>query len=232
MLRLMNPKHSLLMVALGLITSASPALAGEIIISALPYTISSAGTYILKSALTNADTSQPAITINADNLTGPVVLNLKGYEITCPPTGGSVGISIYASGNTYPFIYNAYPVTVENGAIDISSYGVMASGVNTITVRDLKVFQEGNELNHPTPAGVYFSFVVNSVVENCTFLGAYPGLSEWYGIEEIQPGGNCYRNIVVDAPTTVLESRGGYDQQISVAIDNCKLGTAPVPPLK
>jgi hypothetical protein len=226
----MNPKHSLLMVALGLITSAFPALAGDFIISAVPYTISSAGTYILTSGLTSTDTSQPAITINASNLTGPVVLNLKGYGISCPPTGTSVGISVNAPGGDYPSIYNAYPVTVENGTIDGVCYGVLASGVNTLTVNGLTVVPEGNEQNNPVPAGVHFEFVVNSVVENCTFRGNnYNG---WYGVEEIQPGGNIYRNITIDSPAIVLVSQGGLGQQITTSIDHCKLGSARVPPLK
>jgi hypothetical protein len=223
----MNLKHSLLTVTLGLITSALPAFAGDTVISAVPYTISSAGTYILTSNLTSTNASQPAITIDTTNLTGPVVLNLKGYEISCPASGTVTGISVYGPGGT-PITYNAYPVTVENGTIVNPCYGVWASYINTLTVRGLKIDLGGTE--NPLPAGVYFSFVVNSVVENCTFNNA--GFNGWYGVEEFQPGGNIYRNLAVDNPTIVIESQGGLEQQTSTSIDNCKLGTALVPPLK
>jgi hypothetical protein len=97
-------------------------------------------------------------------------------------------------------------------------------------VRGLTVFPIGNEQNNPVPAGVYFDFVVNSVVQNCTF-GGNPD-NGWYGVEEIQPGGNIYRNITLRNPADLLVSIGGNEQQIVTSTDNCKLGSAPVPPLK
>lgn len=229
MLNLMYSKNSIMMVAFGLITSAYPALAGDIIISAVPYTISSAGTYILNSDLTSTDTSQPAITIDATNLTGPVVLNLKGHTIDCLPPGNT-GIIVYASGGSPGYPSNAYPVTVENGTINQAGYGVEADGVNTLTVKGLTIWPQANDQNKPVATAVYFSFVVNCVVENCTFNGYTD--TAWFGVQEVQPGGNIYRNITVKNPDILLQSIGGNDQQVVTSIDNCKLGSAAVPPLQ
>jgi hypothetical protein len=101
------------MAALGLITSVLSAVAADVPITAVPYTIKAAGTYILLSDLTCSDPSTPAITIETTNLTGSVVLNLKGPAIQCAGSASSTGVYVAGEGPAY----NAFPVTVRNGII-------------------------------------------------------------------------------------------------------------------
>ena len=79
----MNLKNTLLTAAaLGLIiVSAITAQAANIPISALPFNITSPGTYVLVSDLNYTAQTGAAITI-LPNLSGPVILNLRGHTLT------------------------------------------------------------------------------------------------------------------------------------------------------
>src|SRR6516165_12402068 len=88
-------------------------------ITALPYTISAPGTYILLSDLPFSIPGGTAITIAAGN----VVLDLQGHKIydvlgtSLNADPNSTGVDIYGSNATYP-------VTVRNGTIDHFDIGV------------------------------------------------------------------------------------------------------------
>jgi hypothetical protein len=75
---LMNHKNLLLTAALGLIMSAFTVHA-DIPITALPYTISSPGTYVLTGNLTSPPLQNDQSAIVITGSAGKVVLDLKGF---------------------------------------------------------------------------------------------------------------------------------------------------------
>lgn len=150
----------------------------------MPYTIKAAGTYILLSDLICSDPSTPAITIDTTNLTGSVVLNLKGHTIQCTGSGNSsIGVNIVGSFAAY----NAFPVTVRNGIFENVLYGVWAGYVNGLVVEGLKVYLSDPHPANGIPTAIVFGSVANSLVQNCLFNG--PSDYGWYGIDEnLSPG--------------------------------------------
>jgi hypothetical protein len=69
------------MAALGLIMSGLAAQSANIQITSLPFSITAPGTYVLVSDLNYTAQSGAAITI-LPNLSGPVILNLRGHTLT------------------------------------------------------------------------------------------------------------------------------------------------------
>jgi hypothetical protein len=110
--------HSLLTTALSLVTTVFAASGANIPITTLPFNITVQGTYVLKADLNYlAVSNTPAIVI-ANNISGTVLVDLRGFTIT---GGGetsqnniSLGISIgyYNADAT-----NAYPIIIMNGAL-------------------------------------------------------------------------------------------------------------------
>ncbi|MBV8142978.1 MAG: hypothetical protein JOZ60_13145 [Verrucomicrobia bacterium] len=180
-------KGLLLTAAFGLITSALPAQSANVVISAVPFTITAPGTYVLAGNLTCPATPNGAINIPS-NLPGPVVVNLKGFTIT-GPGGSTTGVSIAGQST------NTYPITVQNGTLN--SFGV---GVDAVSLGPLHKHMHDITIDKivvtPTPTsaylystGFYFYEVSSSVVSNCTVNG---GL---YGIVDIpDEGNNSYSN--------------------------------------
>jgi hypothetical protein len=101
-----------LMAALSLIMSALPVTAQSVAatatikISVLPFTVTAPGTYVLVSDLACAPSSY-AITIPT-NLTGPVIVDLKGFTIT------GAGIDVE---NNYPAVLSS--ITISNLTITV-----------------------------------------------------------------------------------------------------------------
>jgi hypothetical protein len=79
----------------------------QTVISSLPYTISTAGVYVLNQSLSYPSGSGTAITIKASNVT----LNLNGHGIikTAAQNSSNTAIAIHAS--------NFENITIENGEI-------------------------------------------------------------------------------------------------------------------
>ena len=96
-------------------------------ITYLPYPITAPGTYVLASDLTftnpnPATTGVTAITV-ATNLSGPVIIDLKGHTLTGPGTVSvGVGIGFYAGTATTTNL----GMTVRNGTIKNFTRGVNA----------------------------------------------------------------------------------------------------------
>jgi hypothetical protein len=150
------------------------------IISALPYTITTPGTYVLTADLICSST-QAAVLIPTYNLSGSVVLDLKGHTIT---GGGNYTTGVYITG---PSI-NAFPITVRNGTIKNVSFCVWADGLSNITIANLSLFT----VQPPEGVCVIFSYVENSTVSNCSFNNATYGITDE---SSPSPGGNLFRNI-------------------------------------
>jgi hypothetical protein len=163
--------------ASGLITSAITAQtaskSASIPISFLPFTITAPGTYVLTGNLSYAVNGTPAITING-TITGPVILDLKGFSLTAAPSESTVCVSI--SEGT-----GLCPVTIHDGTIMNFNEGIAATFVSNITVKNV-IFDQN-------AFGVYFYLVDTSTILNCSFN------SNINGIYDLQStGGNIYNN--------------------------------------
>jgi hypothetical protein len=222
----------LLMAALGLITSAiaaQPANSNNIQITYLPFNITAPGTYVLTGNLTYTGTDT-AITITS-NLTGPVVLNLRGHTLT--GSGGnnfttenfSNGVSVSGNGPS------PSTITIENGTITNFGFGVRAQPTNGIVNGLHAIFFSAIDINNlvfahtQTPAGdgagVLFSQVNSSTVSNCTFGAAD------FGIEDVESaGGNRYTN---DIFTGAGQSLVVYGLQGAANLEDCHFA-APANP--
>ena len=200
-------------------------------IRALPFTISTPGTYVLKSNLTYAGNgnnfNQGAITINAAG--GTVILELKGFTITNagnndPTTGGSFtsGISIQSfPGGTPPV------VTIRNGTITNFATGIYDVGASDITINRV-VFNQNNQ-------GISLQSVANATVSNCQFYGKNsPNGFPAAGIYDVSsPGGNAFHNNtftnLVNALSigTLLPLNPGDPTNATLTIDGCRVAPAP-----
>jgi hypothetical protein len=162
--------------------------APKTVITALPFTITSPGTYELAGDLSfsGADT---AIQISTATM-GPVILDLMGFTIT-GNAASSVGISIgRINGPDQP--PNAYPITIRNGTLQTFVYGVFvgipaSSNFETdITISHLTI---NTHYSIQGSTGIYFQQVNSSTVRGCTFNGGT------YGVVDAQShGGNSYLN--------------------------------------
>jgi len=108
-------------------------------ISSLPRNIVAPGTYALTANLNYpAGQTIPAIVI-ANNLTGAVVVDLKGFTITSGGDGFGVSIGYYDVAAT-----NAFPITIRNGTLTNFLVGIDASqgghaGLTNITLDHLTI---------------------------------------------------------------------------------------------
>jgi hypothetical protein len=206
----MNLKTTLLMAAFGLIMSAyfvqtthaqvvnvQAAKATSTPISSLPCNILSSGTYALTRNLNYpVGQSVPAIVIPS-NLTGAVVVDLKGFTIAGGGDGFGVRIGSYDAPAT-----NAFPITIRNGTVTNFTIGIDASqgghdGLTKITLDHLTI-------SHPLGSGsqttaIYFPTTASTV--------SYCNLSGYeFGIRLNRTGStanNSYKNntfALVDSP--------------------------------
>jgi hypothetical protein len=194
----------LLTAAFGLTTSALPAQSADVIISAVPFTITAPGTYVLAGNLICPASPTGAINIPS-NLQGPVDVNLKGFTIT-GPGGSTTGVSIVGQST------NTYPITVENGTlnsfgvgVDAESLGPLHKHMHDITIKKIVVTPTATSV-YLYSTGFLFYEVSSSVVKNCTVNG---GL---YGIVDIpDEGSNSYSNDEMVGTQVAVEIYGpGY----------------------
>jgi hypothetical protein len=117
----MRLQSTLLMAAFGLLSALS-AQAANIKISALPFTITSPGTYVLSSNLsfTTGNPGDSAISI-ASNIQGPVTINLNGFTIS----GGISSDRAITINST-----NEGLISIKNGTITNFGYGLVVGGDN------------------------------------------------------------------------------------------------------
>jgi hypothetical protein len=157
----------------------------------LPFNITVPGTYVLVHNLSYSGTA-PAITITA-NLTGPVIVNLKGYALTGVLEVTPIGVSVEG------YAPSVSTITIENGTINNFETGVSAIASNAIVGGAWSNFLSGINIRNlvvtgavnpqDTGAGVFLEAVNNSIISNCSLSGSY-------GIRDHQSaGGNLYTNI-------------------------------------
>ena len=195
------------MAALGLVMSATSILTapaaganGNTVITALPYTISGPGTYILKSNLSYPATSTkipPAITV-APVAAGAVILDLKGFTLNGPGLFGSDSlIAITGDGST------AHPVTIQNGTLIGGAIGINVSSTYGVLIKNVTL---GTAVN-----GIDFSGVGNSAVNGCKFVGPYIDGGDGI-IDRNSSGGNSYNNdtfSAIEQPVSFINDFNG-----------------------
>jgi hypothetical protein len=222
----MKLKNMLLMTATLGLMSAIAAHAANVQILYLPFPITSPGTYVLVSDLKYTAQSGAAITI-LPNLSGPVVLNLKGHTLTGSVIVGQtltsqcVGVSISGNGPSLSTI------TIENGTITKFAFGVSAgssnaSGVLGNALSGIDIYNITlSYILAPFPGiGVGFgNDVVSSTVRNCTFNTGD------IGIQAQSAGGNRYTNNTFSNVDQLLSLYGGQNVNIPTVLDDCRFDT-------
>jgi hypothetical protein len=135
----------------------------------LPFTLTAPGTYVLVSDLACAPSTY-AITIPT-NLTGPVIVDLKGFTIT----GAGISIGQPPPG---PAVSNAFPITVRNGTITNVAVGVSVQTVSIAVLSSITISNLTITVVAPPPSYciMFNGYVENSVVRDCTFNTANYGI--------------------------------------------------------
>jgi hypothetical protein len=186
----MQKNKVLLTAALGLITSAftvhtgyaqvvqtQAATSASIKISALPFTITAPGTYVLTGNLNFSSYTGAGVNISTV-VAGPVVLDFKGFTITGDRT--SYGVSINSG------LLNTYSFTIRNGTIKNGITGIRVTGSFADVIVNHMVFINQSGVG---AVGVEFDNLNSSTISNCTFNSTY------YGIyDQNSTGGNSYNN--------------------------------------
>ena len=174
-----------------------------------------------------------AITISTA-LSGPVVLDLKGFTLT----GGGynnfnagIGIGILPASLGFQGVSNTYPITVRNGTIRDFEIGVLAPSTNSITLNNL-TFVIAQIPPYPDPfglsvsTGVSFFFVNSSNISNCVFKSvtnsfAAKGIGDTGSL-----GGNRYTNDSFNAVSQCVAVTNN-DGNTTTVLDSCQFSPPP-----
>jgi hypothetical protein len=201
------------------------ALKANIPISYLPFNITAPGTYVLTHNLTAPENNSgnfntEGISISSA-VTGPVVVDLKGFTLTgTGTTDQSIGVSI---GFNSPGIVNTCPVTIKNGTIQNFAYGVWASIGNAAFPAALADITVTNIVFNDLAQSVLLERVDSSTVSNCTFNGDSGGIQD-----EGSNGGNTFAN---DSFTKIVEPLVVFNEGAHLSMDRCQFDKpAPVKP--
>jgi hypothetical protein len=172
------------------VTAPQVAASKSVVITALPYTISRPGTYVLLGnvQIPSAYLNLPAITINAP---GKVILNLNNFAVIGYNWSVGLGMLIYSN-----------DVTIENGtilnfedAVDVNPYSV--DGVPPAS------YLTGFKVHNVSFVNIYdIAIGLNKVngadVSECSFSGG----QEYFSISDTDTStGNKYSNLSFDTDT-------------------------------
>ena len=180
-------KIAFLLVALALSSAltaqAAPANNANVI-SYLPFTITTAGTYTLKANLNYPNEAKgipPAITVLGTALTGPVVLDLKGFTLSGPG-----GFLYNVTGISIPSTNSVYPITIQNGTVSLFDSGISVTDVNNLTIKNV-VFSSN-------VSGLSLTRIAGALIKNCDFNGRAPDSTGIYAIGN-DSGNNIYDTV-------------------------------------
>jgi hypothetical protein len=220
----MNYLKTLAALAFALVFCPAPGSA-QTIIGSLPYSITTAGTYVLNQTLSFPSGSGIAILVKASNVT----INLNGYAITNTSdqtTTNAIGIGEY----------NVENLTVENGEIVGFKYGVYLNGPSSGASFNLGHVVQGLRLAYCTYAGIWLNYADNCLIQNCQLssLGTtgggvrVGGFSAGIYVISLNGGTRVYRCQVLNAATTGFVGIGGvqgsyWEQNLAT---NCVYGFA------
>lgn len=187
----MKLQHTLLMAALGLSMSAIPAQATpKIPIARVPFNITGPGAYELVGNLFCNTPNVAAITIS--NITGPVILDFKGFTLTGLGNGtltmpGSAAPGILINGGQ-PTI-NPNSVIIRNGTVTQFRVEVQAQFLGDLTIRNM-ILTGPSPVDSPGGGtGISLFAVNNSLISDCN-ITAQTGI-----VDNLSFGGNRYENV-------------------------------------
>jgi hypothetical protein len=191
-----------------LIAQTPPPVPPTTTISALPYTITAPGTYVLASNLPlNGSNNFAAISIQGP-IAGPVVLDLGGFTVAATLSSSATGLNISNVNNNSPV---NYPVTIQNGTITGFSQGASIGSSLDVTISHI-VFKQ-------TVFGINIFSSSDVAIDNCKFNGANTGISD--GSPE---GGNSYHHNTFVNCQSVLSVQG--NRITPVVLGNCRFNSA------
>jgi len=187
----------------------------QTVINSLPYTVNTAGVYVVNQSLHYTSGSGSAITVTASNVT----INLNGYGITNTSDQTKTqarGIS----GN------NVENLTVENGEIFGFFDGIVLTGPTSGVNFNAGHVLQGLRLAYCTSVGIVLANASNCLIQNCqlssigTTGGGIQVSGGAFGIEiaSLIGGNRVYRNQVLNATSVgffggAIGSQGGYWEQ-------------------
>jgi hypothetical protein len=219
----MNSLKSLAALTIALLISATLSSA-QTIIASLPYTISTAGVYVLDQSLSYSSGSGIAITVKASNVT----INLNGYGITNTSdqtTTTAIGIGAY----------NVENLTVKNGEIFGFKYGVYLNGPTTGLSFNAGHVVQSLRLAYCTENGILLDYADNCLIQNCqaSSIGRTGGgiklnnSAIGISVTSLTGGTRIYRCQVLGATSAGIStgsvgSQGSYVEQ-NLATD-CRIG--------
>jgi hypothetical protein len=184
--------------------------------SQLPFTISTAGTYVLTGNMSYTSGSTFGAINIIGSIAGPVILDLKGFTLTGNVANDTAGVVIFGGIGTYP-------ITIRNGTITTFANGINAGGqdvfngtsISNITVKSVTFNQD--------QTGVSFhQFVNSSAVSNCTFNSCGSGIIDSQSI-----GGNSYNNNTfgVNAVALIVDT---YSDLTAPVLNRCQFAPPPI----
>ena len=177
----------------------------DTVISSLPFTISTSGTYVLSGNLTYAAEQFAAITVEASN----VVIDLKGFTLSTSNTH-AFGISV--TNSTQDF-------AIQNGEITGFDTGLQLDGVLN-AARNLKVLACKNGIVLvPEPSAGHSGFCK---VQNC-FIDGSGAPSGGTGVR-LLGGQNLVQHCQIRDYDTGAETANGKNIFIANSIFNCTTG--------
>jgi hypothetical protein len=196
----MKRLHSLTFAAaLALLSVASY---GQTLISSVPYTITSPGTYVLANNFSYASATGAAITINSAN----VVLDFGGHFLA----------STAASPNNSGVTVNQAPnVTVQNGTVDGFHFGIYFPNGSGVTNNTGDIV-ENMRITH-SAFGIYVYYAVGCLIQN-NYINGF-NINYPVGVYLVEGGGNqlirnrvlnCYEGIAAFSDDS-LESNFIYN---------------------
>jgi hypothetical protein len=186
----------------------------QTVITSLPYTISTAGVYVLDQPLTYPSGTGNAITVKASNVT----ISLNGYGITnTSDQTKTSAVCIYAN--------NVENVTVENGEIFGFYEGVLLNGPANGTNFNIGHIVQNLRLAYCIGYGIFLDYASNCVIQNCLLssIGITGGGARFPGaigiaIFSLNGGTRVYRCQVFNSVsygffTGTAGSQGSYLEQ-------------------
>lgn len=195
--------HSFLIVALVSMSSfRGYAKGSEMVISSLPFTISTSGTYVLSGNLTFAGPNTLAIAVEASN----VVIDLKGFTLS---TSDINSFGIFVRETTEDF-------AIQNGEITGFNIGLQLGGVLN-AARNLKVLACKIGIN---PSAGHLGFCE---IQNCLIDGNGAPSSGGVGVL-LSNGRNLVQHCQILDYDTGAESENGKGIFIANSIFNCTTG--------
>ncbi len=188
-----------------LLTAAATSAHAQTVITSLPYTINTSGTYVLAANLNGTVTTGALITVNASNVT----LDMKEFYISGPVSGSGnlTGVSANEQAN----------VTVKNGTIAFCATGVDIEGSGNADSNAVNAQIENVRVTYCYFSGVIVNDVPASRIRRCQIsqIGVNSIANNRLGINLGGPGITVQDNTISD----IVASSSGSGNTYGIGAD-------------